>query len=618
MFQIYPGFTSAVFDTLSLKVKGFSDASKQCAIIMDEMSIKESLNYNSGADMVEGFEDFGNMGRTKFISNHAIAFLVRGLCEKWKQPLGYFLSSGPMEGQVMSSLLKECISKVQFAGLHVKVVIGDQGSNNRSLFHKALGATAEEPYFFYEGKKIYLLYDPPHLIKNVRNNLKKQGFNMADKTISWQYIEDFFNMDSRLPIRMAPRLTAKHIQLPPFASLRVRYATQVLSHTVASGIMTMVSLGALPSEAQATAEFIDRMDQLFNCFNSQTLHCAAPMRNAITEKSAHMAFLQDTKDWLGTVSATKGRKLPCLEGWTMAINCLTQLWTDLHTQHGYKFLLTNRLNQDCVENLFSVIRGKGRQRDNPDPLQFRTAFRQVPVDALMVPSKSANCQEDVDAFLFTLGKKDAEPTASAVAAAAAAEGQDFAGEDLTSMLEIPDAVKSLMSVMILPKEANTDEQLSTQERNVLTYIAGYVIRKVKGKVCNQCYTQIAGTLEESNEDQTFIAHKQYSYLKTGGLTVPREEFKDVLCQIETKFREVAPAAIHQDKVRIRILSAISKLPCVTSLYCTGSGAQRCALDKVVISLYVTMRLHFALKLNNQALTTTGMRRNRKTLKFSHL
>jgi hypothetical protein len=41
------------------------------------------------------------------------------------------------------------------------------------------------------------------------------------------------------------------------------------------------------------------------------------------------------------------------------------------------FLLTNRLIQDCVENLFSVIRAKGAQRDNPDAGQFRLALRQV-------------------------------------------------------------------------------------------------------------------------------------------------------------------------------------------------------------------------------------------------
>jgi hypothetical protein len=71
------------------------------------------------------------------------------------------------------------------------------------------------------------------------------------------------------------------------------------------------------------------------------------------------------------------RKPACLMGWELSINCLLQLWEILHSDHQYSFLLTSRLNQDSVENLFSVIRSKGAGYDNPDSKQFRAAFSQV-------------------------------------------------------------------------------------------------------------------------------------------------------------------------------------------------------------------------------------------------
>ena len=40
-----------------------------------------------------------------------------------------------------------------------------------------------------------------------------------------------------------------------------------------------------------TAEFIERMDQLFNAFNSQTLTSPALMSHALTESSGYKAFL---------------------------------------------------------------------------------------------------------------------------------------------------------------------------------------------------------------------------------------------------------------------------------------------------------------------------------------
>ena len=67
----------------------------------------------------------------------------------------------------------------------------------------------------------------------------------------------------------------------------------------------------------------------------------------------------------------------------MNINALLGIWQTLHSQYNLKFLLTGRLNQDCVENLFSVIRAKGGPRDNPDAGQFRAAFAQVTTFLMM-------------------------------------------------------------------------------------------------------------------------------------------------------------------------------------------------------------------------------------------
>lgn len=58
--------------------------------------------------------------------------MVRGLTVKWKQPIGYFLSSGPVNGQTLTSLLLEAIDRIVDIGLEVTVVLSDQGSNNRN------------------------------------------------------------------------------------------------------------------------------------------------------------------------------------------------------------------------------------------------------------------------------------------------------------------------------------------------------------------------------------------------------------------------------------------------------------------------------------------------------
>ena len=77
------------------------------------------------------------------------------------------------------------------------------------------------------------------------------------------------------------------------------------------------------------------------------------------QKVGHKESLHSTIDWILSLKSGSTRKLPCLSGWLMTIRSILFLWVDLRDNHQAKCLLTNCLNQDCVENLFSVIIGKG-------------------------------------------------------------------------------------------------------------------------------------------------------------------------------------------------------------------------------------------------------------------
>ena len=55
------------------------------------------------------------------------------------------------------------------------------------------------------------------------------------KTVLWKHISQFYELDKLHTIRMAPKLTDKHILLPAFSKMRVSLAAQVFSHTVSAG-----------------------------------------------------------------------------------------------------------------------------------------------------------------------------------------------------------------------------------------------------------------------------------------------------------------------------------------------------------------------------------------------
>ena len=147
-----------------------------------------------------------------------------------------------------------------------------------------------------------------------------------------------------------------------------------------------VQFGALSEEALVTAEYAEFFDKLFNAFNSSSIKHTAPMRHAVTGVSGHMRVFDTALQKLSFIRSKYNNILPCVDGWIQNINALRLLWFECQLQ----FLFTARLNQDCIENLFSQVRGKGAHRDNPNPQQFRAAFRDLLVDALVAQSKGSN------------------------------------------------------------------------------------------------------------------------------------------------------------------------------------------------------------------------------------
>ncbi|RXN08545.1 Transposable element P [Labeo rohita] len=287
------------------------------------------------------------------------------------------------------------------------VFICDQAAGNRAMLTR-LGVTKEQPFFSVDGIRVFCLWDPPHLIKNIRNNWRRHGFVLDGNEITWDILEDLYAYDSHQEIRLCCRLTKKHVHLPPFASMRVRLATQVLSHSVAVGIKTLTDIKGLTGQHQQNyleaARFCENFNGLFDCFNSKQLKDSHKLKCAISDASAHFPFFDKCLEWLPRlklVGANSNKKqIPCVEGWQHNILCLKMLWSDLRQRHQVSFLLTNRLNQDCLENAFSSIRARGGNRDNPDSVQFECEYRAVATGLMFSNSEKTNCEQDLDALLL--------------------------------------------------------------------------------------------------------------------------------------------------------------------------------------------------------------------------
>lgn len=72
---------------LSMKIKHRSEDEKEVVLLLDEISLARGLNYNKYHDQIEGYEDFGYLGRTDKLGNMALVFYIRGLLQNWKMSI---------------------------------------------------------------------------------------------------------------------------------------------------------------------------------------------------------------------------------------------------------------------------------------------------------------------------------------------------------------------------------------------------------------------------------------------------------------------------------------------------------------------------------------------------
>lgn len=408
--EVRPGFLPNVFELLKGKVAGMAERDKFCVVSFDEMSLRVGLSYNLSEDSVEGFEDFGSLGKTSRLANHALVFMVRGLIGKWKQPLGYFLLRDTTTADKLQPLLEECLQKVKAIGLQPKVVVCDQDSSNVQLYSN-LGVTEDDPFFVHEGVEIYCMHDPSHLLLNTRSNLEKYVFEVKEedgskKHIRWAHICDYYEHISQLQSFSfgSQQLTRGHFEpvLTGFSKMKVDQAAEVFSYSVAAGISLYSALGELPAEADYTANFVEIIDGLLDSCNSRYLKDTKMLRRPISENSAHKSFFDLCLSVLQSLTVLGAKNVLFVEGWLLAISCLSQLWQHMKDSTGTRFLFTNRLNQDVVENLFSTIRRKCGCRDNPSAKEFRCAFRMVTIVELKKPVVNVNFSRGSTKFISTL------------------------------------------------------------------------------------------------------------------------------------------------------------------------------------------------------------------------
>lgn len=248
--NLRPGLNKNIFLQLKKKAEKIKISERLCIILFDEVSLKAQISYNEKKDKITGVVDNGQQRQPEF-ADHAQVFMVRGLIKNFKQAIYYTFSASATKGPELAKQIKNVITEVQQAGFIVVASVCDQGTNNRQAIRLLInetrgvylrrGETPKENIILINDKEIIPLYDPPHLLKGMRNNLvtknltfKKDG---VTKTAKWSHLLQLLKENPGYKgIRLIPKLTEYHLNPEKLNKMKVKFASQVFSRTVASNM----------------------------------------------------------------------------------------------------------------------------------------------------------------------------------------------------------------------------------------------------------------------------------------------------------------------------------------------------------------------------------------------
>ena len=156
------------------------------------------------------------------------------------------------------------------------------------------------------------------------------------------------------------------------------------------------------------------------------------------------------------------------------------------------------------------------------------------------------------------------------------------------MENVPAEAASIISVCTMP--TYDEDVLSLMEQNVLAYIAGYIVKKLKDKICVECKNKICGEIDPDNECHQFLSQKNYSEARHG-LMAPSGELLENVQSLEDVFREIVETTAPKLNVKKTLVCTLQKRVSELQQF----NCEKCHLHLLILHLFNNIRFHFYLK-----------------------
>ena len=272
-------------DYLNIRFSKLNFFDRNVLLMIDEIYLSKRVESSGG-------QVFG-LTESCAVAATALCFMIKSLSSGYQDMVGIY----PIKN-LKAETQKACFDKVMLLvheiGFNVIGICVDNASANRKFFKDFLcnGAwKASIPNKYTDGK-IFLIFDPTHIIKNIYNNLvNRRVFEMpcmtpildTPLTASFADIEKVYNLECQKPLRIAHRLTETVLKPNSIEKVNVKLALAVFHESTVIGLKEY--------GFHETASAIDLFLKLWNILNVSTSEIGKHKRDISRDP------VRSTADW---------------------------------------------------------------------------------------------------------------------------------------------------------------------------------------------------------------------------------------------------------------------------------------------------------------------------------
>jgi len=406
-----------VFNALSCElVPKMSHFERRCVVVIDEMAIREGEAMDPSTGKIIGQCTFPpHQGKAR----KALVVMLAGVSTRWKFPVAYYFTSSKKGkkdptnevGRAMKSIVFEVIWNAEGVGLMVEAFVSDMGPDNLALWRElGVGCPAQGevrcwiPHPCRPTEKLWILPDPVHLHKNIHtclannkviylpdNVVKEEGLSSPEVNI--QELDQLVDFEEGHELKVAYRLNADRLHCKnQFEKMRVSTSASVFNKRTEAALRAKAAQEGKDPSTLSIAFFIMLITRWFDLSTNRSAKLALRKDNATAYEGA-LSHIRKMAYVFRYMKIGDGKWRPVQTGVLMFCEAILGLQDYFLNVVGFSFLLTARFTQDCIENLFSLIRFR---QPLPNAVLFKQNLKVITLTQLCLTSMNTSYACDVE------------------------------------------------------------------------------------------------------------------------------------------------------------------------------------------------------------------------------